>query len=306
MNDLDLEIAAPADFSFAATVFSHGWRRLAPFEYDDEAGVLYRAERLPIAGPAVMRMSPGGPGSVRVQVTTARSLEDADAGVVSRAVVRCLGLDRDLTGFYEAIAGEPRRKWMIDHRAGRMLASPTLWEDLVKTLATTNISWSGTMAACGRLTLLGPEIDGRRCFPTPSEISAMEVEELAEATRLGYRVPCLRALASAIHSGDLDPECWKDPALDTDEIARQILALKGFGPYAAANVLKLLGRHERLAIDSSVRERFRILINDGVKPSDSDIERCYEPFGRWRGLVMWLDVMKPHLLPNLEKAGQTT
>ena len=153
---------------------------------------------------------------------------------------------------------------------------------------------------CGRLARLGPQVDGRYCFPTPSEIRAIGVDELGEIAGLGYRTPYLHELASAIDDGETEPERWRDASVDAGEIERQILGLKGFGPYAAANMLKLLGHYERLAIDSSVRETFRVRINDGVRPSDDDIERHYEPYGRWRGLVMWFEVMKTHMLANLE------
>ena len=300
MNELELEIATPADFSFDATVFSHGWRSLAPFEYDREAGALYRTERLPADGLAVVRMSSGGRGVVRVSVAATRGLDEDDAAFIKGAVSRCLSLDSDLTGFYEAITREPHHKWVIDHRAGRVLASSSVWEDLVKTLTTTNTSWSNTVSMCERLARIGPQVGGRHCFPTPSEIRALGVDELGEATGLGYRAPYLHELASAIDDGQVEPERWREASLDSTEIERQILELKGFGPYAAANMLKLLGHYERLAIDSSVRETFRVRINDGVKPSDADIERHYEPYGQWRGLVMWFDVMKTHMLANLE------
>ena len=248
----------------------------------------------------MVRMSPGGRGVVGVTVTATRGLDEADAGFVRSAVSRCLSLDRDLGGFYEAIAGEPSHEWIVDHRAGRLLASSSVWEDLVKTLTTTNTSWSNTISMCARLARIGPQVGGRHCFPTPSEIRAIGVDELGEITGLGYRTPYLHELASAIDDGETEPERWREGSVDSAEIERRILGLKGFGPYAAANMLKLLGHYERLAIDSSVRETFRVRLNDGVKPSADDIERHYEPYGRWRGLVMWFDVMKTHMLANLE------
>ena len=258
----------------------------------------YRATSSGRAGPGPHVA--GGRGVVGVTVTATRSLDEADAGFIRRAVSRCLSLDRDLGGFYGAIAGEPHHKWIVDHRAGRLLASSSVWEDLVKTLTTTNTSWSNTISMCERLARLGPQVDGRHCFPTPSEIRAIGVAELGEATGLGYRTPYLHELASAIDDGETEPERWREGSVDSAEIERRILGLKGFGPYAAANMLKLLGHYERLAIDSSVRETFRVRLNDGVKPSADDIERHYEPYGRWRGLVMWFDVMKTHMLANLE------
>ena len=65
VNELKLEIDTPEGFSFAATVLSHGWRNLAPFEYDQEAGALSRTERLPAGGLALVRVSAGGGRSGR-------------------------------------------------------------------------------------------------------------------------------------------------------------------------------------------------------------------------------------------------
>ena len=303
VNELHLEIDTPEGFSFAATVLSHGWRNLAPFEYDRESGALSRTERLPAGALALVRMSVSKRGAVAVTAKATRRLDETDAAFIRRAVSRCLSLDRELAGFYGAIAEEPRYKWVVDHRAGRLLASSSVWEDLVKTLTTTNTSWSNTMSMCQRLAKIGPQIDDRHCFPTPSEIRAIGVDELGEATGLGYRTPYLHELASAVDDGEVEPERWREASADAGDIEQQILALKGFGPYAAANMLKLLGHYERLAIDSSVRETFRVQLNGGVSPGDADIERHYEPYGRWRGLVMWFDVMKTHMLANLEQAA---
>jgi hypothetical protein len=40
-------------------------------------------------------------------------------------------------------------------RAGRLLVSPTVWEDLAKTLLTTNTTWGATVQMCRRLLTLG-------------------------------------------------------------------------------------------------------------------------------------------------------
>ena len=186
---------------------------------------------------------------------------------------------------------------------GRLLVSPTVWEDLAKTLATTNTTWNGTVSMCRRLVEMGQSTDGIHVFPTPAEVAAKRLDELANSTGFGYRSDYLHDLATAIVYGDLEVEQWRESPIATDELYQRVLELKGFGPYAAANMLKLLGHYDSLAIDTSVREVFRVQLNDGVAPSDRDIERYYEPFGEWRGLVMWFDVMKVNLLQNLKRIG---
>jgi hypothetical protein len=71
-----------------------------------------------------------------------------------------------------------------------------------------------------------------------------------------------------------------------------VKALKGFGDYAAGSILKLLGHFDRLATDTECRAVY-IDINDGVPAqNDAEIAAYYEPFGQWRGLFQWMDVMR--------------
>ena len=55
-----------------------------------------------------------------------------------------LRLDADLSGFYEAAREDPDLAWVCSG-AGRMLRSPTVFEDVVKTICTTNCAWSATV-----------------------------------------------------------------------------------------------------------------------------------------------------------------
>ena len=54
-----------------------------------------------------------------------------------------LRLDEDLSRFYAMVADDDQLAW-AKRGAGRMLRSPTVFEDVVKTVCTTNCAWSGT------------------------------------------------------------------------------------------------------------------------------------------------------------------
>lgn len=60
--------------------------------------------------------------------------------------------------------------------------------------------------------------------------------------------------ARAIAAGELDLAALASPALSTTELRRQLLAIKGVGSYAAATLLMLLGRYDKLPMDSVFRE----------------------------------------------------
>ena len=69
-----------------------------------------------------------------------------------------------------------------------------------------------------------------------------------------------------------------------------ILAEHGFGPYAAEGLLRVLGRHDYLAIDSWVRKRYRQLYPGRSKILDRAIARRYARYGEYRGLALWLEM----------------
>jgi 3-methyladenine DNA glycosylase/8-oxoguanine DNA glycosylase len=95
-----------------------------------------------------------------------------------------------------------------------------------------------------------------------------------------------------VASGELDVESWFQSPLPTPELIKEMRGVKGVGPYAAENLLKLLGRYDGLALDSWTRARFFSIRNNGRKASDKKIARYYSRFKEWQGLALWCDVTK--------------
>ena len=57
--------------------------------------------------------------------------------------------------------------------------------------------------------------------------------------------------------------------LPDDELAAQLLALPGVGPYAAAHIMMLLGRYSRLILDSWTRPKY-LRVSGAKQAKDSD------------------------------------
>jgi 3-methyladenine DNA glycosylase/8-oxoguanine DNA glycosylase len=169
-----------------------------------------------------------------------------------------------------------------------MLRSPTVFEDVVKTICTTNCTWSATVRMVGALVAgLGVEAaDGRRAFPTPAAMATADEAFYRDIARAGYRGAYLRALAQNVAGGSLDLEALNDPALPDDEVAATLLALPGCGPYATAHMMMLLGRYSHLILDSWTRPTYARL--NGRKASDKTIERRFRRYGDYAGLAFWL------------------
>ncbi|HVG20880.1 MAG TPA: Fe-S cluster assembly protein HesB, partial [Blastocatellia bacterium] len=276
------------------TAISHGWYGLPPFELDQVNWTLTRVIDLCGARPVTVKVSEA-PRAIKINIT--RKLGKRAIEKVMRDVRHMLRLDDDLLTFYEMVAGDPGFSWIAHAGAGRMLRSPTVFEDLVKTICTTNCSWALTGKMVGAMVnALGRETgDGLRAFPTPEAMAAMPEKFYRDEVRAGYRAPYFPELARRVSGGELDVEGWLASGLPTKELQREMKRVKGVGDYAAENLLKLVGRYDGLALDSWVRAKFARTRNRGRATPDKKIERYYSRFGMWRGLALWCDMTRDWL-----------
>jgi N-glycosylase/DNA lyase len=209
-----------------------------------------------------------------------------------------LSLDLDLMPFYAVAAEDPDLAWVLSG-AGRMVRSPTVFEDVVKTICTTNTSWGGTTRMVNALVEhLGEKAPGvpptgpyGRAFPTPEAMAAAPDRFYKKVAGAGYRGPYLKALAKDVASGKVELESLAQRSrevLPDDEVAVQLQALPGVGPYAAAHIMLMLGRYDRLILDSWTRPKYARLLEKKRPVSDRTIERRFKPYGRYAGLAFWL------------------
>lgn len=291
---MELKISTPKTFSFRRTVASHGWYGLLPFSLDSKKWELTRVIDVGAKPPVTIVMTGR---KTHVRLSTSRPLTKAEAAIVLRDARHILRLDDDLQHFYLATANDPDFAWIGEQGAGRLLRSPTVFEDLVKMICTTNCSWALTeKMVTGLVQNLGRETnDGRRSFPTPETMASMPIKFFVDEVRAGYRAPYLKELADRVASGELNVEEWLTSDLPTSELLKQIKGVKGAGNYAAENLLKLLGRYDGLALDSWTRAKFFQVRNNGKKANDKKIARYYARFNEWRGLALWCDVTRDWL-----------
>lgn len=288
-----LKIPQPPAFNFRNTVYSHGWSELPPFELDEEKWRLSYV----FDDPAFARPVPAVISAPDGRIAVAFPEEDPDAAgrkLIVEKVRRILRLEEDLGQFYQLTRRHGDFRWIEEKGAGRLLRSPTVFEDLVKTICTTNCSWGLTRKMVSNLVeRLGAETSGgKKAFPTPEAMAGRDEDFYRVEIRAGYRAPYLRELAAAVAEGRLDPERWLAPDLPTADLKRELKAVKGVGDYAAENMLKLLGRYDGLALDSFLRSEFYKKRNREAVCPDAEIRAYYEDFGEWRGLAIWLDMTR--------------
>jgi len=293
MNQTVLTIRTPQDFDFTTTLYSHGWCTLPPFSVNATARTLERVISLPSGKLALCAVSERS-DSLRTVTFSSSPLSPSERSAVRRAVSRCFRLSDDLSSFHHSIASDPAYGWIAQRRAGRLLRSPTVFEDLVKMICTTNCSWALTTAMVRNLcNSLGRSFGGvHRAFPSPAAIAASSEAYLRARVKAGYRASYLLELARSVDSGRIDPEQWLDPSIPASDVYAHLRRIKGVGDYAAGNMLKLLGRYEYLGLDSWVRAQYARLHHGGRRVKDSTIAKRYLSFGEWRGLLFWLEMTR--------------
>lgn len=270
------------------TIASHGVASLPPNRIDEGARTLETTLLVREGVARTVHVRAGRRGWARVDVL-GRPPARRDAERLLDSVRHMLQLDDDLSSFYASAAADPDLAWAA-RGAGRMLRSPTVFEDVVKTICTTNCTWSGTIRMVSALVDgLGTEdrAERRRAFPTPAAMAAAPESFYRDEARAGYRGAYLRSLAGSVASGELDLEQLDDRELPEDEVAARLLALPGVGPYAAAHVMLLLGRCSRLVLDSWTRPTYARLAGKR-SVADKTIERRFRGYRERAGLAFWL------------------
>jgi 3-methyladenine DNA glycosylase/8-oxoguanine DNA glycosylase len=285
------------------TIASHGVADLPPNRTDEDALTLEVTLRVARARPRTVGIAQGGPGMAAVTVRGPKP-STAVAAALLEGVGHVLRLDEDLSDFYSRVREDPALSWAAAG-AGRMIRSASVFEDVVKTVCTTNCAWSATVRMVSTLVeQLGERAVGApaqgpygRAFPTPALMAEAGEDFYKDVVRAGYRGPYLRSIAESVAAGEVDLEelaTIPREELADDEVMARLLALPGVGPYAAAHMMTLLGRYSLLILDSWSRPKYA-RVNGGRKASDKTIERRFRRYGPYAGLAFWLYITRDWL-----------
>ncbi|MEM6798671.1 MAG: hypothetical protein AAF589_04085 [Planctomycetota bacterium] len=282
-----LTLNPPADFDLKRAVCSYGHFLLAPNHWAPEGQRFVRPLRIgPSVVTVVVTQPAGQGGAVRVQADT--RLERTEQRIVRQQLARQLQLDTDLSAWRRLHPAARRRGF------GRMFRSPDLWEDMVKTITGCNVTWRNTMS----MNRLLVEKIGGGAFPSPAEVARLTPSRLKTRCKVGYRAGRILRLARAIESGEIDLAWFESAERSTEALHAALLELEGFGPYAAANVLTLLGRYDHLPIDTETYRHFCQLKKrprpDNDKELDPLIRRHYGRYAPYLFLAYWFDLWRDY------------
>lgn len=293
MNRTTLTLTPPKNFKFRTLLYSHGWSDLEPFKMGNDGKELRTVISLSPRTHALVVITEAN-ATLRLAVESTKALTAGERTTIKRIVQSMCRLDDTLEEFYALCGKEKDLRWIPAIDGGRLLRSATVFEDIVKMICTTNCSWSLTKIIVHHLTTkLGTRVaEGIYSFPSPEKIAEQSERWMRKETSSGYRAPYLLEFAGRVASKTLSVEHLRSARMTTDELYTFLRSIKGVGHYAAGNLLKLLGHYDYLSIDSWIRARFSEIRKHGRKVSDASIEKYYAQYGKWRGLVCWMEMTK--------------
>jgi 3-methyladenine DNA glycosylase/8-oxoguanine DNA glycosylase len=291
-----LVIVTPSPFGFTSTLTSHGWVVLSPNVYDKEANSFSRIEALPGGQIAQLTVSSSPHNQVRISVESPGELLPPDKKYIKERVRHMLRLDEDYSDFYLHCQAKGGVWAGLACGKGRMLRSPSLFEDLIKVICTTNIQWGGTkrmvrelVDAYGAPFEPQPEL---KTFPAPEAIAAESLDAFKGKVNLGYRAAYIHGLAAQVADGSLDLDELADETLPTAEIRKMLKGIKGIGDYAAASMLMLLGRYDEIPTDTVFRDHMLKNHSTGDAFDLKGALAVYEDWGRWKALAYWFEMLE--------------
>ncbi|HEX8724760.1 MAG TPA: hypothetical protein VF737_05155 [Gemmatimonadaceae bacterium] len=251
-------------------------------------------------GPMIARVAQPRPDAL--DVTVEGDARDAAAHQrVPSLVGRTLGVDRDLTPFYQAAA---RLRWLAPlARRMRGIKPPryrSLWESVVNSVVFQQVSLHSATAVVRRMAVaLGTPVDGAGAplyvFPDAERVLRASDAELRATGLSTAKVATLRRAGEAIGSGALtDAMIEERTSPDAAALLRQT---KGIGPWTASVILlRGFGRLDVFPRNDSGVARNLALVAGGRPP---DVDDVLDALGPQHGMLYF------HLLlARLETRGE--
>ncbi len=252
-----IQLSPPPDFSFLPAVCSYGFFMLAPNRWEASRKTLRTVVTLSNARSMsiTLRMK----NEHTLVAISGMAVTAAERKRIRERVRHILRLDEDFFDFHERCLHSRTHHDAARLRFGRLIRSETLFEDVVKVICTCNVTWRQTIRMVEQLVHHWgvPSDTETRSFPTPDRLARVKESELKTKARVGYRASSILRLARGVKDGSIDLNAFADETASTDELFKSLKRLPGIGDYGAANLCMLLGRYDRVAVDTELMRHLR-------------------------------------------------
>jgi N-glycosylase/DNA lyase len=259
-EEFQLKIKEP--YSLKLTALSHGWVNLLPFEWDEKNGRLFRTEKLSNwKYPVFFEITKKYHGNLCVKLNfDGPSLSGKVLEELIKRLNRTLCVNWDTKPLMKlADKIDWRVAKLIREGGGRLLRGTTYFEDVVKTLFTTNASWPSTRKMVKNLI---SAYGIQNSFPSPIELRHVSENNFREKARVGYRAKYLVNIVKLFND------------LDENTIANK--KMPGLASYGMSHLNVLNGDFSAIPIDSEVKAFCRKEF--GVDQEDA-IQKLFKNWG---------------------------
>ena len=283
------DVAAPHSFEFDIAHYV-----IAPEVREDEKLVQVfrlRSGRL-VKVDVSSRGSADAPG-IELRVACAEPVSGDDLAEIRERVSWHLGLDERLGPFYDLVAEDPVLSASIAFNYGAKGKSAySLFDAVVDCICAQNTLFRRLYAMRRNLGVaFGDrlEADGRvyHAAPTPAQLAEASLEAI-RACGVGYRDSFLKGVAEAVVGG-VDLEAVR--VLPREEARRELMTLRGVGPYTA-DLSLIIGARRRdwMFLDLYIREALRQFYFDGEPVGDDELrafaEQAWGLYQGWAALYL--------------------
>ena len=285
-----MKIPLKEAFNFENAIKSHGWWMLSPNHWDNEKQKYYRPVKLN-SGKNILLSVTYADDHLMIDIENNVFLNVVEMKEIEKLVSWIFRLEEDFESFYSMSAEHEELLHLSSERKGRLLRSPTLFEDVIKVILTTNTRWQQTINMVNHLVDgLGDPVATKnqiefKAFPRPEKILEAGEDYLKEHVRVGYRSTYIMDAAFKTLDPSFNLESYKNINQEIDDLKK----IKGIGPYAFSTLSMLLGRYDSLPVDSEYK---KLVINkyfDGEMPTKKELEGVYDKWKNYKFLAYWFD-----------------
>lgn len=257
---LSLDVTPP--YSLELTCLSHGWINLAPFEWDKKDKVVRTKLELADGRVASVSAQQVCPDKINLCISDLINPSQENVLEIEKRVSRAFSLEFDVGNLLEvAFENDVKVADLILRGGGRILRGTTYFEDVVKTLFTTNASWQYTQ----RMVRTFIAIHGNSgAFPSFSSLECATEDDYRNKVKVGYRARFLRQIVETFITNNGNVET--------------LSAFPGLGPYGFAHVRLLALDFSRIPIDSEVKAYCK---ENYSLTNEAEIHKRFESWGEY-------------------------
>jgi 3-methyladenine DNA glycosylase/8-oxoguanine DNA glycosylase len=269
-------------FDFEKLIRSHGWVFLSPFEWCEDTKILNRPFSLSKNKKIKVKIQSRDTANnahINISWKNNHSLSYIHKTEIKNKIIRMIRLDEDFSEFHKICKGDPILSFVFKNKCGGMLRGATAFEDLVKTVCTTNCDWRNTKRMCDGLCKLA---GGN--FPVAETILKYSPKELSRKIPLGYRARTILEISDKTANGELNIDEWARNK-NYEQIRASLKKIWGIGEYSINHLLVLLGDYSRIPVDSEVLAYLRKTHFMGEEVPNRKAVMPYDKYGKYKFLA---------------------